>query len=231
VFPLGELDKSEVRRLAHEAALPVFDKKDSTGICFIGERPFRQFLSEYLPAQPGDIETGDGQRIGEHIGLMYYTLGQREGLGVGGVAAHAEQAWYVAAKDIARNVLIVVQGRDHPRLLCSAMRTEAIHGLGATLPRVFRCSVKTRYRQADVACEVELGPEGALVRFGKPQRAVTPGQFAVFYDGERCLGGAVIASALQSQTRADVDDIIRGLANRSGHSEAPCATASGPAPR
>lgn len=193
LFPLGETMKTEVRRRARAAALPVFDKKDSTGICFIGERPFREFLATYLPAQPGAIETVDGERLGEHLGLMYYTLGQRHGIGIGGRADLQESAWYVAAKDLARNALIVVQGHDHPALQATGLLTEAVHWLVAC-PARFRCTVKTRYRQADQACEVEVLGARARVRFDAPQRAVTPGQFAVFYDGEVCLGGAVIAS-------------------------------------
>lgn len=193
LFPLGEISKSEVRRRARAAALPVFDKKDSTGICFIGERPFRAFLATYLPARPGAIESIDGAWLGEHQGLMYYTLGQRHGLGIGGRADLPEAAWYVAAKDLARNVLVVVQGHDHATLQTTELVTEPVHWLA---PRAahFRCAAKTRYRQADQLCEVEMVGERARVRFDEPQRAVTPGQFAVFYDGDVCLGGGVIAS-------------------------------------
>lgn len=193
VFPLGDLTKTEVRRRARAATLPVFDKKDSTGICFIGERPFRQFLATFLPARPGAIETIDGEWLGEHQGLMYYTLGQRHGLGIGGRAAQPEAAWYVAGKDLTRNALIVVQGHDHPALQATGLVTEAAHWLAPQRAR-FRCTVKTRYRQADQGCEVELIGARARVRFDAPQRAVTPGQFAVFYDQDVCLGGGVIAS-------------------------------------
>jgi tRNA-specific 2-thiouridylase len=193
LFPLAEIPKTEVRRRARAAAVPVFDKKDSTGICFIGERPFREFLQNYLPARPGAIESIDGVWLGEHQGLMYYTLGQRHGIGIGGRAHGPESAWYVGAKDLARNVLIVVQGHDHPALLSNYLLTERVHWLTAPRAR-FRCAVKTRYRQADQPCEVEVVGEHARVRFESAQRAVTPGQFAVFYDGEACLGGAVIAS-------------------------------------
>jgi tRNA-specific 2-thiouridylase len=194
LFPLGELNKSEVRRLAHQATLPVFDKKDSTGICFIGERPFRQFLSTYLPARPGKIRSADGREMGEHAGLMYYTLGQRHGLGIGGVAHAPEEPWYVAGKDLASNSLIVVQGHDHALLQSEALRTESLHWLVDPPGNEFRCMVKTRYRQSDQPCTVRIDGERATVAFDRPQRAVAPGQFAVLYDGDVCLGGAIIAA-------------------------------------
>jgi tRNA-specific 2-thiouridylase len=194
LFPLGELCKSEVRRIAREAALPVFDKKDSTGICFIGERPFRRFLATYLPARPGRIRSADGREIGEHSGLMYYTLGQRHGLGIGGLAHAPEQPWYVAGKDLASNTLIVVQGHDHPLLQSDLLHTEPVHWLVDPPGDEFRCSVKTRYRQPDQGCSVRLDAGRATVTFEQPQRAVAPGQFAVFYDAEVCLGGAIIAA-------------------------------------
>jgi tRNA-specific 2-thiouridylase len=195
LFPVGGMAKAEVRRIAHERALPVHDKHDSTGICFIGERPFADFLANYLPAQPGIIETPDGRRLGTHRGLMYYTLGQRQGLHVGGVRGASEAPWYVADKDLARNVLVVVQEHDHPLLLSSEFETAAAHWIDGQPPAAeFTCTVKTRYRQPDQACEVVAGPDGACqVRTQAPQRAVTPGQSAVFYDGDTCLGGAVIA--------------------------------------
>jgi tRNA-specific 2-thiouridylase len=198
LFPIGHLGKAVVRRIARQAVLPVFDKKDSTGICFIGERPYREFLSRHLAARPGDIETESGEVVGRHHGLMYYTLGQRQGLGIGGVAGSREAAWYVARKDLGRNVLIVVQGVDHPMLHSGALRTGPVHWLSIP-PRGdrFNCSVKTRYRQSDQACTVELADGGAHVTFESPQRAVTPGQFAVFYDGEKCLGGGVIEAAFE----------------------------------
>ena len=207
LFPLGGMQKLDVRRRARAAALPVFDKKDSTGICFIGERPFREFLATYLPARPGIIESSDGAALGEHQGLMYYTLGQRHGLAIGGRAERPESAWYVAGKDLQRNVLIVVQGHDHPALLTRGLRTEAVHWLAPPAAH-FRCTVKTRYRQADQACEVELCGESASVRFDAPQRAVTPGQFAVLYDGEVCLGGGVIAST-EPAARATAGPLAR----------------------
>jgi tRNA-specific 2-thiouridylase len=195
LFPIGELPKEEVRKLAHERALPVHDKRDSTGICFIGERPFAEFLAHYLPAQPGSIETPEGRQVGTHRGLMYYTLGQRQGLEVGGVRGAAERPWYVAAKDLGRNTLVVVQQHDHPLLLCTEFVTEPANWIAGAAPAErFRCAVKTRYRQADQACEVRILPDGRCsVRTDMAQRAVTPGQSAVFYQGDECLGGAVIA--------------------------------------
>ncbi len=205
LFPVGELPKDDVRRLAHEHALPVHDKRDSTGICFIGERPFAEFLANYLPAQPGPIETPDGKRLGTHRGLMYYTLGQRQGLEVGGVRGAAEKPWYVAAKDLGCNTLIVVQQPDHPLLLCDEFTTEPAHWIaGVARSSQFRCSVKTRYRQPDQACDVEVLPDGrCTVRTQVAQRAVTPGQSAVFYAGEECLGGAVIAATSRSAPRVE----------------------------
>jgi len=193
LFPIGDLTKYEVRGRARDAALPVFDKKDSTGICFIGERPFQSFLARYLPAQPGSIESAEGEVIGRHQGLMYYTLGQRHGIGVGGVSGAPEEPWYVAAKDHERNVLIVVQGRDHPLLLNDSFSTGPLHWL-VPVPssRTLTCSVRVRYRQADQACTLAWHERGAQVALHVPQRAITPGQFAVFYDGETCLGGAPI---------------------------------------
>ncbi len=205
-FPVGELTKAEVRRLAREFALPVHDKPDSTGICFIGERPFREFLSHYLPAQPGPIETVEGRRIGTHHGLMYYTLGQRQGLAVGGVRGAADAPWYVAAKEIEGNRLVVVQDPAHPRLMSDVIRTAPAHWIAGAPPAAsFRCAVKLRYRQPDQACEVTVQDDGRCrIHMRDPQRAVTPGQSAVFYDEEVCLGGAVIdrASGYNSAARA-----------------------------
>lgn len=194
LFPVGSLPKAEVRRIAQERALPVHDKRDSTGICFIGERPFTEFLARYLPAQPGAIETIDGRILGRHRGLMYYTLGQRQGLHLGGVRGAAEAPWYVADKDLGRNVLVVTQRADDPRLMSREFATEPAHWIAGAAPaHEFACTVKTRYRQPDQACAVEvLDDGGCRVRTDLPQRAVTPGQSAVFYDGDTCLGGAVI---------------------------------------
>jgi tRNA-specific 2-thiouridylase len=198
LFPVGGLPKGDVRRIAHERALPVHDKRDSTGICFIGERPFAEFLAQYLPARPGLIETPEGRRLGEHRGLMFYTLGQRQGLEVGGVRGAQERPWYVAAKDLERNVLVVVQDHEHPLLMSDELLTEPAHWIAGSPPSggTFECTVKTRYRQADQPCEVAVRPDGrCVVRTRERQRAVTPGQSAVFYHGETCLGGGVIASA------------------------------------
>jgi tRNA-specific 2-thiouridylase len=197
LFPVGELHKPEVRERANTLGLRNYARKDSTGICFIGERPFREFLQNYLPAQPGEIQTAAGQVVGHHDGLMYYTLGQREGLGIGGVKGYPEAPWYVGAKDLERNVLIVTQGRDDPLLWSEAMQTEELRWLAGAAPAAsFECAVKTRYRQADVPCSVALRPDGgADVSFMQPVWAVTPGQYAVFYSGDVCLGGGSIAAA------------------------------------
>jgi tRNA-specific 2-thiouridylase len=199
LFPIGELQKSTVREIAKRETLPVFDKKDSTGICFIGERPFAEFLARYLPAQPGAIEDLDGRVLGEHRGLMYYTLGQRQGLRIGGTRGASDAPWFVARKDLARNVLIVVQGHDHPALLHDTLTASQLSWIaGAPPAAAFRCTAKVRYRQPDQACEVEVTGSRCRVRFETPQRAVTPGQYVVFYDGEVCLGGGVIDDVLTS---------------------------------
>jgi len=195
LFPIGDLCKEEVRKRAHAAGLPVFDKPDSTGICFIGERPFADFLARYVRGSPGPIETDTGEVLGEHRGLAFFTLGQRAGLRIGGRAGAAAAPWYVADKSLARNALIVVQDQDHPLLLSSAFEVADMHWLeppqrGAN----FECCVKTRYRQRDLACRLQIGVgESLQVALAEPARAVTPGQYAVFYSGERCLGGGVIA--------------------------------------
>ena len=197
LFPIGEMRKPQVRRLAQQLGLPVFDKKDSTGICFIGERPFAEFLAKYLPAQPGAIETPAGEGIGRHNGLMYYTLGQRQGLGIGGRARASDEPWYVAGKDLERNVLIVVQGHDHPLLLTDSLHANQLAWIAGQPPSAqFRCVAKVRYRQEDRPCTVTMRPDGSCdVLFDEPQRAVTPGQYAVFYMADECLGGGVIESA------------------------------------
>jgi tRNA-specific 2-thiouridylase len=203
LFPIGDYLKSEVRELARDARLPVAEKKDSTGICFIGERPFEEFLSHYLPRSPGPIRTPEGDVLGEHHGLAFYTLGQRHGLILGGRKGFGEAPWYVAAKVAEENVLVVVQGCDHPLLLQNWLHATDVHWISAP-PRsrahgTFRCTAKTRYRQPDAACTVSLLGETAIeVLFDTPQRAVTPGQYVVLYDGAQCLGGGTIVhSALQ----------------------------------
>ena len=194
-FPLGHLRKEEVRRIAREAALPTHAKKDSTGICFIGERDFREFLARYLPAKPGEIRDPQGRVVGEHPGVFYFTLGQREGLHIGGVRGREAAPWYVVGKDVSTNVLVVDQGSDSPHLLSRELWSEAAHWIAGAPPAAgFACTAQTRYRQQDEACEVGVQEDGSLrVRFTRPQRAVTPGQSLVLYAGEECLGGAVIA--------------------------------------
>ena len=196
LFPVGELPKPQVRALAREAGLPVHAKKDSTGICFIGERDFRGFLAGYLPARPGTIRSVDGQALGEHAGVFFYTLGQREGLSIGGVRGRSDAPWYVVGKDVASNVLWVDQGHDSPWLLSRTASTGPASWVAGAPPATrFACSARSRYRQADQACSVEVQSDGSLqVGFEAPQRAVTPGQSLVLYEGEACLGGAVIAA-------------------------------------
>ena len=194
LFPVGGLEKPEVRRIAAQAGFNNARKKDSTGICFIGERRFKDFLQRYLPAQPGAIQTPSGELIGLHEGLMYYTLGQRRGFGVGGVKGAEQNAWYVLEKDLERNALIVGQGHDHPLLFSDALEAGTLDWCGnRPLETPLRCAAKTRYRQPDQACLVEpLDESRCRVVFDQPQRAVTPGQSVVFYQGEECLGGGVI---------------------------------------
>ncbi len=208
-FPLGDLDKATVRRLAHAAGLPVYDKPDSTGICFIGERPFATFLGRYLRQDKGPIETDSGRVIGEHQGLAFYTLGQRSGLKLGGMAGASAAPWYVADKDSVRNALVVVQDPDHPRLLSLQFEVSAPQWLRIPDQGVFDCAVKTRYRQADLPCRVEFaGTDCVRVTLRSPARAVTPGQYAVFYDGERCLGGGVIARRIHYNFRPTAPDPV-----------------------
>ena len=192
LFPVGDLEKQTVRHLAKTLNLKTHDKKDSTGICFIGEKKFKQFLSQYLPATPGHIETNKGEIIGTHDGLMFYTIGQRQGLQIGGIKGRAELPWYVAAKDMQRNVLIVVQG-EHPLLYRQSLLATDIHWVAGTPPETMNLTAKTRYRQTDQACTLKKQDETTYqVLFAQPQRAVTPGQSIVFYDGECCLGGGII---------------------------------------
>ena len=203
LMPLGELDKGAVRERARRAGLPVYDKPDSTGICFIGERPFRAFLARFLHPSPGPIESPEGEALGTHQGLPFYTLGQRAGLHIGGRAGHLEQPWYVAGKDGARNVLIVVQGHDHPLLAAAALSTEAWHWLAPPRREPFRCAVKVRYRQGDQPALLTPRCDGTVrIDFEHTQRAVTPGQYAVAYEGDRCLGGAVIDAVTPALSRS-----------------------------
>jgi len=195
IFPLGGMEKTRVREIAQKANLHVAAKKDSTGICFIGERHFNEFLSTYLPAQQGEIIDPNGEVVGKHAGLMYYTLGQRRGLGVGGSQQHGEDAWFVARKSLHDNRLHVVQGHDHPDLFRLQFQVENINWCRATPnDKTMRCTAKIRYRQADVPCTLHLNSDASQARviFDEPTRAVTPGQSAVFYNGEECLGGGVI---------------------------------------
>jgi len=197
LFPVGGLKKSEVRRIAAEAGLPNHAKKDSTGICFIGERPFREFLGRYLPRAPGPIVTADGRTVGEHIGLAFYTIGQRKGIGVGGKRGASGEAWYVARKDPASNTLTIVQGHDHPLLMSRGLDGIDASWISGSAPAApSRHTAMTRYRQADAPCTLTETRDATLaVEFDAPQWAVTPGQSLVLYDGERCLGGAIIRSA------------------------------------
>ena len=194
LFPIGELPKTEVRRLAAAAGFANHDKKDSTGICFIGERRFRDFLARYLPAQPGEIRSVDGELLGEHQGLMYHTLGQRQGLGIGGIQGKGEEAWYVVDKDLERNRLIVAQGQRHPALYHHSLSASQLHWISGTAPAApMSCSARIRYRQQDQACSIErLDADRCEVRFAMPQRAITPGQSIVFYADDVCLGGGII---------------------------------------
>jgi len=208
LFPVGELKKTEVRRIAAEIGLPNAKKKDSTGICFIGERPFHEFLNRYLKHEPGAIEDERGRKLGAHVGLSFYTLGQRQGLGIGGVKGRANAAgehapWFVARKDLERNVLVVVQGHAHPALLSTALRADGASWVSGQAPTAGTYVAKTRYRQADAPCK--FAPTGEVVfalDFDAPQWAVTPGQSAVLYSGEVCLGGGVIAAALPLEAKA-----------------------------
>ena len=200
LFPVGELQKTEVRRIADEIGLPNAKKKDSTGICFIGERPFREFLNRYISKAPGPVKDERGRTIGEHQGLSFYTLGQRQGLGIGGIKAKGAQRgagdhapWFVARKDIEHNTLWVVQGHEHPWLLSNLLEADDASWVAGAAPATGDYAAKSRYRQVDSACELDRGTDQAFrLAFGAPQWAVTPGQSAVVYDGDVCLGGGVI---------------------------------------
>lgn len=204
LFPLGEIEKTSVRKIAEQLHLSNAQKKDSTGICFIGERPFREFLQGYLSHQPGPIKTVDDKVVGEHIGLSFYTLGQRKGIGIGGIQAYQNadgnsQAWYVARKDLVNNTLYIVQGHDHPWLLSNSLQANQLSWIAGVAPSKAELSAKTRYRQTDVACTHQtLDDDQSELIFSTPQWAVTPGQSAVLYDGDVCLGGGVICAAAPS---------------------------------
>ena len=199
LFPVGELEKSEVRKIAEEQGFVTATKKDSTGICFIGERKFKDFLQQYIPAQPGDIEDDQGNVLGQHSGLMYHTLGQRKGIGIGGLPNASEEPWYTLSKDMKRNVLIIGQGHNHPLLMSKGLVASQLHWVKADkIENNFKCTAKSRYRQSDFECEVvSLGNGSWQVNFDQPQRAVTPGQSVVFYQGETCLGGGIIDEIIQ----------------------------------
>lgn len=200
LFPVGDLEKSEVRRIAEEHALITYNKKDSTGICFIGERRFKDFLQQYLPAQPGAIETVEGEVIGEHAGLMYHTIGQRQGLGIGGLKDAGEAPWYVLDKDLKRNALIVGQGKEHPLLFSQSLTCSHIDWVSGKAPNMpCKLKAKVRYRQPDQDCFLTIESNGDYrVTFDQSQRAVTPGQSVVFYDDQTCLGGGVIETRTQA---------------------------------
>ncbi|WGE86799.1 tRNA 2-thiouridine(34) synthase MnmA [Actinobacillus equuli subsp. haemolyticus] len=199
LFPVGDIEKPIVRQIAEDLGLATAKKKDSTGICFIGERKFKDFLARYLPAQPGEIRTVDGKVVGCHDGLMYHTLGQRKGLGIGGVKGLSEDPFYVVEKDLINNVLVVAQGHDNSALLSSGLIATQLHWVDRhPIRENVRCTVKTRYRQTDIACEIQpMDDDTIRVIFDEPQIAVTPGQSAVFYQGEVCLGGGVIEEQLK----------------------------------
>ena len=195
LFPIGALTKPQVRRIARAAGLPNFDRRDSTGICFIGERDFRAFLARYIPARRGEIRTLAGEYKGTHEGAMYYTIGQRHGLGIGGPG----EAWYVVGKDVERNIVYVAQGEHHSALYSPALLAAQVHWVGAAPILPARLSAKNRYRQTAQPCTVLAHGAGLRVEFDRPQRAVTPGQSVVFYDGDACLGGAIIEQALRTR--------------------------------
>ncbi len=193
LFPLGELDKTNVRRMAETHGLRTHNKKDSTGICFIGERRFKDFLQQYIPTQAGEIHDLEGQLLGQHQGLMYHTIGQRQGLGIGGLADHGDEPWYVVAKDLRDNVLLVAQGNTHPALFKSSLSVGEIYWVACEPPTLpLSCKAKTRYRQPDQQCTLMAAEQGYRVVFTEPQRAITPGQSVVFYTEDRCLGGGII---------------------------------------
>lgn len=203
LFPLGSYLKREVRELAREAGLINAEKKDSTGICFIGERPFQEFLQRYLPKKPGDIKTAEGKVVGQHDGLMYYTLGQRQGLKIGGSRDSTGEPWFVVAKDMSNNELIVVQGHDHPLLLSDGLKANQLHWISEEEPETnWVYAAKTRYRQPDAPCEIDaVNANEVDIRFGQKQWAITPGQSAVVYESNVCLGGGIITGSIQQASK------------------------------
>ena len=216
MFPLGEMHKRDVRRIAREQGIPTWAKKDSTGICFVGERPFRDFLARYLPRTPGPVETPQGRVIGRHEGLAYYTLGQRQGLRIGGTRDGSDEPWFVAGKDLARNALLAVQGHDHALLHRREVDAIEMHWIAGSPPGLpARFGAKTRYRMPDAVCALEAAGAGCRATFDVPQWAPTPGQYLVLYDGDVCLGGGVIAasgiaSAAGESRRSAVKEVVRG---------------------
>ncbi len=194
LFPIGKIEKPEIRKLAEHAGFKNYNKKDSTGICFIGERKFKAFLTRYIPAKPGNIETPNGKILGKHDGLMFYTLGQRQGLGIGGKKDADEAPWYVLKKDMDNNILIVGQGHDHPLLFSSSLSADQLNWISGISPKTpLKCKAKTRYRQKDQDCILEkIENDCAFVTFEQSQRAITPGQSIVFYEDDVCLGGGII---------------------------------------
>lgn len=202
LFPIGEYKKDEIRSMAKNIGLTTHDKKDSTGICFIGERRFNDFIEQYLPANPGTIKNTDNETLGQHNGLMYYTIGQRKGIGIGGLKDSTENPWYVVDKDIKNNILVVAQGHDHPRMLHKTLECSQLHWIDKkSITHPMDCSAKIRYRQDDQTCHTEQINNNSLrVIFDKPQRAITPGQSIVFYNNEDCLGGGIIESMYNNET-------------------------------
>jgi tRNA-specific 2-thiouridylase len=206
LFPVGEYQKDEIRALAKKHGFTTHDKKDSTGICFIGERRFDTFLKQYLPARPGTIETTEGESLGQHSGLMYYTIGQRKGLGIGGMKESSENPWYVVDKDIKNNKLIVGQGHDHPRMLHNILECKQLHWVDNVEPsETLSYTAKIRYRQSDQACHItKMGSDHYKITFKESQRAITPGQSVVLYQNEICLGGGIIET-MYNQNTDDID--------------------------
>ncbi len=199
IFPLGNIDKTMVREIAKTNGLPNYNKKDSTGICFIGERNYKEFISTYLLKNPGDIIDVDGNLLGQHDGLMFYTLGQRGGLNIGGKKGYEEKPWYVLKKDMSSNTLMIGQNQNHPRLMSNNLICNNLHWINKNVTNKFQCNSKIRYRQNDQECMISpLSDNTAKVNFINPQRAITPGQSIVFYDNDVCLGGGIISDALIS---------------------------------